>query len=44
MNNIDILTAKEMPVLHLNGTTDIVPGNLKMPVSEEKGILKTSYK
>jgi hypothetical protein len=44
LNNIDIPTASEMPVLHFNATSDLVFSNLKMPVSEEKGILRTSYK
>lgn len=44
MSNVEIPTAKEMPVLHFNGTTDLVLENLKMAVSEEKGILRTSYK
>ncbi len=44
LTDVDIPTAKEMPVVLFNNTTDIALENLKMPVSEEKGILKTSYK
>ncbi|MDP3912225.1 MAG: glycoside hydrolase family 28 protein [Bacteroidota bacterium] len=42
--DIDIPTAKEMPVVMFNNTSDLTLNNLKMPVSEDKGILKTSYK
>ncbi|MBW8331804.1 MAG: right-handed parallel beta-helix repeat-containing protein [Prolixibacteraceae bacterium] len=41
--DIDIPTAKEMPVVMFNNTVDLTINNLKMPVSEEKGIVKTSY-
>jgi len=44
LTDIDIATAKEMPVVLFNNTTDIVLENLKMPVSEEKGVQKTNYK
>lgn len=42
--DIDIPTAKEMPVVLFNNTTDITLENLKMPVSEDKGVQKTNYK
>lgn len=42
--DIDIPTAKEMPVVMFNNTTDITLENLKMPVSEDKGVQKTNYK
>ncbi|MDO9614571.1 MAG: glycosyl hydrolase family 28 protein, partial [Bacteroidota bacterium] len=42
--DVDIPTAKEMPVVMFNNTSDLTINNLKMPVSEDKGILKTSYK
>lgn len=44
LTDVDIATAKEMPVVLFNNTTDIALENLKMPVSEEKGIQKTNYK
>jgi hypothetical protein len=44
LTDVDIATAKEMPVVLFNNTTDIAWENLKMPVSEDKGVQKTNYK
>ena len=44
LTDVDIPSAKEMPVVMFNNTLDLTMNNLKMPVSEENGILKTSYK
>jgi hypothetical protein len=44
LTDVDIATAKEIPVVLFNNTTDIALENLKMPVSEEKGLQKTNYK
>jgi hypothetical protein len=44
ITDIDIPTVKELPVVLFNNTTEIVMKNLKMPVSEEKGVMKASYK
>jgi polygalacturonase len=40
LTDVDIPTAKEMPVIYFNNSSGIMLNNLKMPVSEEKGILK----
>jgi hypothetical protein len=44
MTDVTIPAAIEMPVILFNNTTAITKKNLKIPVSEEKGIMKTSYK
>lgn len=40
MTDVDIPTAKEMPVIYFNNSSGIVLNNLKIPVSEEKGVVK----
>jgi len=40
MTDMDIPTAWEMPVIYFNSSSGIVLNNLRMPVSDEKGILK----
>lgn len=42
LTDVDIATAKELPVIFLNNTEGVVFKNLKMPVSEVKGILKVN--
>ncbi len=44
MSDVTIPKAKELPVVLFNNTTGIVTKNLKMAVSEKKGILKSDYK
>ena len=44
LNGLHIAAAKEMPVIQLNNSRNVTTQNLKMPVNEEKGILKTNYK
>jgi hypothetical protein len=43
MSGLNIPSAKEMPMIHLNNTKDIQLLKLKLPVVEEKAILKTNY-
>ena len=40
LTGLSIPTAKEMPILYFNNSSGIVTKNLKMPVSEEKGVQK----
>ena len=40
---VKIPTAKELPVILLNNTTDIQMKELQIPVSEAKGVMKTRY-
>ena len=40
MEGVTILTAIEMPVIFLNNTSGVTFKNLKLPVSEEKGIMR----
>ncbi len=44
LNKISIPTAGEMPMILLNNTSGVHFKELKIPVSEEKGILKTNIK
>jgi hypothetical protein len=44
MSDVTIPKAKELPVVLFNNTTGIVTKNLKMAVSDEKGILKSNFK
>jgi len=44
MKDVNIVSAKEMPVILLNNTTGVTTENLVMPVTGEKGIQKTNYK
>jgi hypothetical protein len=44
LSDVTIPKAKELPVILFNNTTGIITKNLKMAVSEEKGILKSDYK
>ncbi|MEP6746881.1 MAG: glycosyl hydrolase family 28 protein [Bacteroidota bacterium] len=44
LDGVHIASAKEMPVIQFNNTTGITTKNLVMPVSDDKGILKTNYK
>jgi hypothetical protein len=44
MSDVTIPKAKELPVILFNNTTGILTKNLKMAVSEEKGILKSDFK
>ena len=39
-SGMNIPTAKQMPVIYFNNSSEIALKNLKMPVSEEKGVLK----
>jgi hypothetical protein len=43
-DGVEVLTAKEMPVVVLNNTSGIVTKNLKLPVGEEKGVVRSAYK
>ena len=40
LSGVSIPTAKELPILYFNNSSGIVTKNLKMPVSEEKGVRK----
>ncbi|MBL7817084.1 MAG: glycoside hydrolase family 28 protein [Saprospiraceae bacterium] len=42
LTDVDIATAKELPVIFLNNTEGVIFKNLKMPVSEVKGIVKAN--
>ena len=42
--DINIPTAKEIPVVLFNNTSDIELKDLIMPISEAKGVMKTNYK
>ncbi len=44
LDNVNISTAKEMPVLLFNNTSDITLKDLKVPVAETVGIQKTNFK
>jgi hypothetical protein len=44
MIGVDIPTAKDMPIILFNNSSGIEMKNLKMPVTEAKGILKTDFK
>jgi len=44
LSDVNITTAKEMPVVLFNNTSDVNLNNLRMPVSEEKGVMKSNYK
>jgi hypothetical protein len=44
MDGVDIPTAKDMPIILFNNSSGIEMKNLKMPVTEAKGILKTDFK
>ena len=41
--DIKISSVKEMPIFHLNNTSDVKLLKLKIPVGEEKAVLKTNY-
>lgn len=43
LTDVQIPTAKEMPVVLLNNTSNITTQHLKLPVDEAKGVQKTSY-
>jgi hypothetical protein len=43
ISDLIIPTAKEMPMIRLNNTKDVVLKNLKIPVTEEKAVIKTSH-
>jgi hypothetical protein len=43
ISGLTIPTAKEMPMIQLNNTKDVELKNLKIPVSEEKAVIKTSH-
>jgi hypothetical protein len=43
ISDLIIPTAKEMPMFQLNNTKDIVLKNLKIPVSEDKAVIKTNH-
>jgi len=43
ISDLIIPTAKEMPMIQLNNTKDVVLKNLKIPVSEEKAVIKTNH-
>jgi hypothetical protein len=42
LTDVDIATAKELPVIFLNNTEGVVFKNLKMPVSEAKGVVRAN--
>jgi hypothetical protein len=44
LDDVKILTAKEMPVVLFNNTTEVTLKDLKMPVGESSGIRKASFK
>jgi hypothetical protein len=44
LKGVNITSAKEMPVILFNNTTNVSTKNLVMPVSEDKGIQKTNNK
>lgn len=44
LNTVEVLTAKELPVVLLNNTTGMTMKDLKLPVKEEQGVLKSNYK
>ena len=44
LKDVNIPTAKEMPILFFNNTSGISLKNLKIPVDESTAILKTNYK
>jgi hypothetical protein len=43
ISDLIIPKAKEMPMIQLNNTKDVVLKNLKIPVSEEKAVIKTNH-
>jgi hypothetical protein len=43
MSDLNIPSAKEMPMIQLNNTKDVQLLKLKLPVVEEKAILKTNH-
>ena len=43
ISDLIIPTAKEMPMFQLNNTKDVELKNLKIPVSEEKAVIKTNH-
>jgi hypothetical protein len=44
LTDVQIPTAKDMPMILLNNSNTVNFKNLKIPVTEEKAILKTNYK
>ena len=44
LTDVQIPTARDMPMIHLNNSNSVNFKNLKIPVTEEKAILKTNYK
>ncbi len=44
LTDVNITTAKEMPVVLFNNASNITTKNLKLPVSEASGVMKTNYK
>jgi hypothetical protein len=43
ISDLIIPTAKEMPMIQLNNTKDVELKKLKIPVSEEKAVIKTNH-
>jgi hypothetical protein len=44
LSDIDIPSAKELPVVLFNNTREIQTRNIKLPVSEKTGVMKTDFK
>ncbi|MCW3091681.1 MAG: glycoside hydrolase family 28 [Ferruginibacter sp.] len=44
LTGLKIPSGREMPVILLNNTANVITKNLQLPVSEAKGVLKTDYK
>ena len=43
MSDLNIPTAKEMPIIQLNNTKDLSLLKLRIPVSQEKAVIKTNH-
>lgn len=43
ISDVRIPSVKEMPMFHLNNSKDVKLLQLKIPVAEEKAVLKTNY-
>jgi hypothetical protein len=44
LEDVTIPKAIELPVALFNNTTSIALKNMQLPVSEEKGVMKSNYK
>jgi hypothetical protein len=43
ISDLNVPSAKEMPMIQLNNTKDVQLKKLKIPTTEEKAIIKTSF-